>query len=55
VFEQQQHIADLSGLAQIDQLPLQPQSIAVINLAELDDTDHVDIKTKFRRMVSELD
>jgi hypothetical protein len=32
MLEQQQHIADLASLAQIDQLPLQPQAFAVVNL-----------------------
>ncbi len=41
MFEQQQHVADLAGLAQIDQLPLQPKPFAIIKLAELDDGNHV--------------
>src|SRR5882762_11180739 len=41
VFEQKQDIADLSGLAQINQLLLQPNPFAIINLTELDDRNHV--------------
>ena len=40
VFEQQQHIADLSGLAQFDQPPLQAQTFAVVKHTELDDRNH---------------
>lgn len=43
VLQQKQHIADLSGLAQIDQLALQPEPFAVINFSELDDRNHVAI------------
>src|SRR5216684_2589669 len=41
MFQQQQHVADLSSLAQINQLPLQPNPFAIINLTELDDRNHV--------------
>ena len=41
VFEQKQDIADLSGLAQINQLLLQANPFAIIDLAELDDRNHV--------------
>jgi hypothetical protein len=44
MFEQQQHVADLASLAQIDQLPLQPQSFCIIKLTELDDRNHVAIE-----------
>ena len=40
MFKQQKHIADLASLAQIDQLPLQPNPFAIINLTELDDRNH---------------
>src|ERR1700691_5655932 len=44
VFQQQQHIANLARLAQIDQLSLQAQTFAIINLPELDDRNHVAIE-----------
>jgi hypothetical protein len=44
MFQQQQHIWDLAGLAQINQLPLQPKSFAIINLTELDDRNHVAVE-----------
>ena len=37
VLQQQQHIADHAGLAQLDQLLLQPKPFAIIHLTELDD------------------
>ena len=40
VFQQQQHIADLSCLPQIDQLPLQAQTFGVVKHPELDNGDH---------------
>ena len=42
--QQQQHVSDLAGLAQINQLPLQPKPFAIINLTELDDRNHVAIE-----------
>ena len=44
MFQQQQHVSDLAGLAQIDRLPLQPKPFAIINLTELDDRNHVAIE-----------
>src|SRR5258708_219262 len=44
VFEQKQDIADLSSLAQVNQLPLQPNPFGVINLTELDDGNHVAVE-----------
>jgi hypothetical protein len=44
MLEQQQHITNLAGLAQIDQPPLQAKPFAIINLSELDDGNHVMIK-----------
>jgi hypothetical protein len=44
VFEQKQDIADLSRLAQINQLLLQANPFAIINLTELDDRNHVAIE-----------
>ena len=38
--EQQQHIADLSPLAQIDQPLLQAQTFGIVEGAELDDGNH---------------
>ena len=40
VLEQQQHVADLSRLAQIDQRPLQTQTFAVVKRPELDNGNH---------------
>lgn len=40
VFEQQQHVADLACLAQLDQRTLQPQTFGVIDDAELDNRNH---------------
>jgi hypothetical protein len=40
VLEQQQHIADLSPLAQIDQPLLQAQTFGIVEGAELDDGNH---------------
>ena len=36
MFEQQQHVADLARLTQIDELPLQAKTLAITNLPELD-------------------
>src|SRR6266853_5603702 len=44
MFQQQQHVVDLSSLAQINQPLLQPNPVAIINLAELDDRNHVAIE-----------
>ena len=44
VFEEQQHVAGLSRLAPIDQLPLQAQPLAIIKLPELNDRNHVAIE-----------
>ena len=44
MFQQQQHVADLASLAQIDQLPLQAQPFAIVKHAELDDRNHVAIE-----------
>src|SRR5580700_11805651 len=41
MFEQQQHVANLASLAQIDQLSLDAKAFGIIDLAELDDRDHV--------------
>lgn len=41
MFEQQQDVADLPRLAQIDQLPLQANAFGVIDLSELDYRNHV--------------
>ena len=41
MFEQQQHVANLASLAQIDQLSLRAKAFGIIELAELDDRDHV--------------
>ena len=41
VFEEQEYVADLACLAQINQLPRQPKSFAIIDLPELDDGNHV--------------
>jgi len=41
MFEQQQHVTDLSSLAQIDQLLLQAEAFGVVNLTELDDGNHL--------------
>ena len=40
VFKQQQHISDLSGLAQIDKFSLQAQPLGIIDDAELNDGYH---------------
>jgi hypothetical protein len=44
VFQQQQHVSDLAGLAQIGRLPLQPKPFGIINLTELDDRNHVAVE-----------
>jgi hypothetical protein len=44
MFQQEQHVADLSRLAQIDQPPLQAQPFGITNLTELDDRNHVAIE-----------
>ena len=43
MFQQQQHVADLPSLAQIDQFPLQAQPFAIFKLPELDDRNQVTI------------
>src|SRR4029077_12586527 len=40
MFEQKQDVADLSSLAELDQLLLQAQTFAVVKYTELDDTNH---------------
>src|ERR1700686_2504629 len=44
VLKQQQHVADLPRLAQFDELPLQAQTFAIVEYAELDDRNHVAIE-----------
>jgi hypothetical protein len=44
VLKQQKHIANLSQLPPFDQRPLQAQTLAVINLTELDDRNHVAVE-----------
>jgi hypothetical protein len=45
VFEQEQYVADLFFLAQLDQLLLQAEARGVINGAELDQGDQIQVDT----------
>src|ERR1700674_4664578 len=44
MFEQKQDVANLPRLAQFDELPLQAQTFAIVEYAELDDRNHVAIE-----------